>query len=56
MLKREWVYQSRYRTRSEARADVFTYLERFHNPRMRRRVARRDRKFQALIKPSAETG
>ena len=56
MLKREWVYQSRYRTRGEARADVFAYLERFHNPRMRHRVARRDREFQALIKPSAETG
>lgn len=54
MLKR--VYQSRYRTRGEARADVFAYLERFHNPRVRRVVARRDREFPALIKPSAETG
>ena len=42
--------------RDEARADLFDYLERFHNPRMRRRVARRDREFQALIKPSVETG
>jgi len=56
LLKREWIYQTRYSTRREARADVFAYLERFHNPRMRRRVARRDREFQALIKPSAETG
>ena len=45
-----------YRTRDEARADLFDYLERFHNPRMRRRVARRDRAFSALIKPSAGTG
>jgi len=28
-----------YRTLNEARTDVFDYIERFHNPRMRRRVA-----------------
>lgn len=56
VLKRERVHRTHYRTRDEARADLFDYLERFHNPRMRRRVARRDREFQALIKPSAETG
>ena len=56
IIKREWIHRTSYRTRDEARADVFGYLERFHNPRMRRRVARRDREFQALIKPSAETG
>lgn len=56
VLKRERVHRSRYRSREEARADLFGYLERFHNPRMRRRVARRDREFQALIKPSVETG
>lgn len=56
VLKRERVHRSIYRTRDEARADLFGYLERFHNPRMRRRVARRDRKFSALIKPSVETG
>ncbi len=55
-LKRERVHQRRYRTRDEARADLFDYLERFHNPRMRRRVARRDREFSALIKPSVEMG
>jgi putative transposase len=56
MLKRERVNHRQYRTRDEARADVFDYLERFHNPRMRRRVARRDRKFAALTKPSTELG
>ena len=56
MLKRERVNHRQYRTRDEARADVFDYLERFHNPRMRRRVARRDRKFAALTKPSTESG
>jgi hypothetical protein len=32
------------------------WTARHDNPRMRRRVSRRDRKFQAFIKPSAETG
>lgn len=56
MLKRERVGHQLYRTRDEARADMFDYIERFHNPRMRRRVARQDRKFSALLKPSVETG
>lgn len=56
VLKREIVHQRNYRTRDEARADLFDYLERFHNPRMRRRVARQDREFQALTKLSVETG
>ena len=53
--ERERVHRTHYRTRDEARADLFDYLEWFHNPRMRRRVARRNREFQALIKPSVET-
>jgi putative transposase len=56
LLKRERVHHRRYRTRDEARADLFDYLERFHNPRMRRRVARRDREFSALTQPSVEAG
>mgnify|MGYP003466347595 CR=1 FL=1 len=56
MLKRERVHHRQYRTRDEARADLFDYLERFHNPRMRRRVARQDRKFSALTQPSVEMG
>ena len=55
LLKRERVNHRSYRTRDEARADLFDYLERFHNPRMRRRLARRDREFSALVKPSVET-
>jgi putative transposase len=31
-----------------AKADVFEYFEQFHNPRMRRRVARQDQSFQPL--------
>lgn len=56
MLKRERVNRTTYRTRDEARADLFDYLERFHNPRMRRRVARQDQAFLALTQPSVETG
>ncbi|MFC0716808.1 IS3 family transposase, partial [Luteimonas padinae] len=39
-----------------ARADVFEYIERFHNPRMRRRVARQDQKLSALLQPSVISG
>lgn len=56
LLKRERVHHRRYWTRDEAQADLFDYMERFHNPRMRRRVARWDQEFSALIKPSVETG
>jgi putative transposase len=31
-LKSERVHRSRYRTRDEARADIFDYIERFYNP------------------------
>ena len=34
-LKTERVNRKVYRTRSEARADVFDYVERFYNPRRR---------------------
>ena len=56
MLKRERVNHRQHRTRDEARTGLFDYLERFHNPRMRRRVAWRDREFLALIQPFVETG
>ncbi len=56
MLKREWIYRTRYRTLDAAKADVFHYIERFHNPRMRRRVAKQDQKVSALSKPSVITG
>jgi putative transposase len=31
LLKRERVYRRQYRTRAEARADIFDYIERFYN-------------------------
>lgn len=49
MLKRERVHHRRSRTRDEARADLFDYIERFHNPRMRRRVARQDQQFSTVL-------
>lgn len=56
MLKRERTHHVHYRTLDAAKADVFHYIERFHNPRMRRRVAAQDQKFLTLSKPSVETG
>jgi putative transposase len=45
VLKRDRINRTKYRTLDAARADVFNYIERFHNPRMRRRVAKQDMKF-----------
>jgi len=55
-LKRDRVAHLGYRTRDEARAELFNYIERFHNPRMRRRVARQDLKSSDLFKLSVKTG
>ena len=49
LLKRERVNHQRYRTQDEARADIFEYIERFHNPRMRRRLAVQDQKFNSFL-------
>jgi putative transposase len=35
LLKREWVNRGRYRTRDEARADIFEYIECFYNRKRR---------------------
>ena len=56
MLKRERIYRTKYPTLDAARADVFEYIERFHNPRMRRRTARQDLKFSTLSQPSVVSG
>jgi putative transposase len=47
VLKRERVHRTHCRTRDADRADMSDYLERLHDPRMRRRVARHGRAFQA---------
>ena len=48
LLKRERVYRMTYRTLDAARADVFEYIERRHNLRIRRRTASQDLKFSTL--------
>ena len=56
MLKRERVHRRRYTTVQEARQDVFDYIERFYNPRIRRRMQAQEAKFLTLTQPSVETG
>ena len=56
LLKRERVNRRQYRTRTEARADVFDYIERFHNPRRARRIEQLRKKEVGLTQPSVETG
>jgi putative transposase len=56
LLKRERVKRRKYRMRAEARADVFDYIEQFHNPRRRRRLEAVKRKDLLLTQPSVETG
>ncbi len=38
ILKRERVNRRRYVTRTQARADIFDYIERFHNEAKRRKM------------------
>jgi len=52
LFKRERVYRTKYPTLDAARDDVFEYIERFHNPGMRRRTARQDLKFSTPSRPS----
>jgi len=52
MLKRERVNRRQYRTRAEARSDVFDYIERFHNPRRRRQMESIRKDDLLLTQPS----
>ena len=56
VLKRERVNRQHYRTTAEARADIFDYIERCHNPRQRRRLERQHRQEELLTQPSVEMG
>jgi len=56
MLKRERINRRRYRTVADARADVFDYIERFHNPRIQRRLDALQEEESALTQLSAKTG
>jgi len=55
LLKRERDNRRQSQTRTEARADVFDSIERFHNPRRTRRVEQREGE-EAFIKPSVKKG
>lgn len=54
--KRERVNRQHSRTRAEARADIFDYIERCHTPRPRRRLARQEQAEQRLTQPSVMSG
>jgi putative transposase len=56
MINRERIHRRHYLSLADARSDVFDYIERFHNPRMQRRLDAQDQKFYALTQPSAKTG
>lgn len=56
MLKRERIYRRIYRTIAEARTDVFDYIERFYNARIRQRLAAQEQKLLALTQQSVVTG
>jgi putative transposase len=43
-------------TVADARSDVFDYIERFHNPRIQRRLHSRRGEVSTLTQPSAKTG
>ena len=56
LLKRDRINHKRHPTRDTARADVFKYVEMFHNPRMRRRVAKQALQYAVYSDPSEKTG
>ena len=56
VLKRERVNRQHYRTRAEARADIFDYIERCHNPRQRRRLDMLQQGERLLTQPSVISG
>jgi len=56
MLKRERVNRRRYESHAQARADIFDYIERFHNPRKRRRLETFKHKKSNLPQPSVVAG
>ena len=56
MLKRERVNRRQYLTRSQARADVFDYIECFYNLEKRRKLEVMENQKLNLTKVSAKTG
>ncbi len=56
VLKRERVNRRCYLTRSEARADIFDYIERFHNAAKRRKLKESKQDEMSLTQVSVESG
>jgi putative transposase len=56
LLERDRINRRRHRTIVDARADVFDYIERFHNPRRQRRRDALNGRVSVLTQPSAKTG
>ncbi len=56
VLKRERVNRQQYRTRAEARADIFDHIERWHNPRQRQRLEWQQQTENLLTQPSVKVG
>jgi putative transposase len=56
VLTRERVNRHYYRTRAEARADIFDYIERCHNPRQQRRLDMQRQAERLFTQPSVITG
>jgi putative transposase len=52
VLNRERMNRQHYRTRGEARVDIFDYIERCHNPRQRRRLEMQQQEARRLTQPS----
>lgn len=56
VLKRERVNRRQYRMRAEARADICDYIERWHDPRQRRRREMQQQGGELLTQLSVVTG
>jgi putative transposase len=56
MLKCERINRNQYLDRRESRADVFDYIERFHNPRQRCRMLSRKTNQSLLTQQSVVAG
>jgi len=56
VLTRERVNRHHYRTRAEARADIFDYIEPYHNPRQQRGLDMQRQADRLFTQPSVITG
>jgi len=56
VFTRERVNRHHYWTRAEARADIFDYIEPYHNPRQQRRLDMQRQADRLFTQPSVITG